>query len=65
MTSTLIAGTRSGGRVLFKPPSIFVTGANLPEVRWAALALVLFLAGWALQGFGAAEWTWWTLFLAC
>ncbi|MBS0661531.1 MAG: cadmium-translocating P-type ATPase [Verrucomicrobia bacterium] len=65
MTTTLDAGTRDGGRVLTRPPSIFVAGAKLPEVRWAAAALVLFLAGWGLQVAGAPEWTWWTLYLAC
>lgn len=56
---------RDGGRVLAKPPSIFVSGSRLPEVRWATLALVLFLAGWALQLAGAPDWTWWTLYLVC
>jgi heavy metal translocating P-type ATPase len=51
--------------VLAKPPSIFVSGARLPEVRWAALALVLFLAGWACQLLGAPPALWWALFLLC
>ncbi len=59
------SASRDGGRVLAKPPSIFVTGAKLPEVRWAAAALVLFLAGWALQLAGAPPWIWWALYLAC
>ncbi|MFI7677249.1 heavy metal translocating P-type ATPase [Actinophytocola sp. NPDC049390] len=37
----------------------------LPEVRWAAAALVLFLAGLATQLLGGPEWTWWGLYLAC
>ncbi|NKY59014.1 heavy metal translocating P-type ATPase [Nocardia flavorosea] len=37
----------------------------LPEVRWAAAALVLFLIGLATQGLGAPAWLWWTLYLAC
>lgn len=66
MTSTLTdAPIRTGGRVLAKPPSIFRTGARLPEVRWAALALLLFLIAWPLQLAGAPDWTWWGLYLAC
>ncbi len=66
MTGTLTdAPIRTGGRVLAKPPSIFRTGARLPEVRWAALALLLFLIAWPLQLAGAPDWTWWGLYLAC
>jgi heavy metal translocating P-type ATPase len=66
MTGTLTdAPIRSGGRVLAKPPSIFRTGARLPEVRWAALALVLFLIAWPLQLAGAPAPVWWTIYLAC
>lgn len=53
------------GRVLPRPPSIFVTGVKLLEVRWAAAALVLFLIGGALQLAGAPTWTWWAAYLAC
>lgn len=35
------------------------------SVRWAAAALVLFLAGLAAQLSGAPEPAWWTLYLAC
>ncbi len=38
---------------------------TLPSVRWATLALVLFLAGAAAQLFGAPEFVWWTAYLAC
>nr|WP_083609019.1 heavy metal translocating P-type ATPase [Nocardiopsis sp. TSRI0078] len=38
---------------------------RLGEVRWAAAALVLFLAGWAAQLLGAPAWLWWGLYLAC
>ncbi|WP_325049416.1 heavy metal translocating P-type ATPase [Saccharopolyspora rhizosphaerae] len=38
---------------------------GLPEVRWAAAALGLFVAGLALQLAGAPEWSWWGLYLAC
>lgn len=37
----------------------------LPEMRWAAAALGLFLAGLGLQLAGAPAWTWWALYLAC
>lgn len=37
----------------------------LPEVRWAAAALVLFLAGLAVQLLGGPSWFWWALYLAC
>ena len=37
----------------------------LPEVRWAAAALALFLAGLAVQLVGGPEWSWWVLYLAC
>ena len=53
------------GRVLAKPPSILRTTARLVEVRWAALALVLFLIGAPLQAIGAPAAVWWTLYLAC
>ena len=37
----------------------------MPEMRWAAAALVLFLAGLVLQLADAPAWTWWALYLAC
>jgi heavy metal translocating P-type ATPase len=66
MSSTLTtASIRPGGRELAKPPSIFVTGSRLPEVRWATLALALFLVAWPLQLLGAPTWLWWGIYLAC
>ncbi|OMH26670.1 cadmium-translocating P-type ATPase [Tersicoccus phoenicis] len=66
MTSTLTpTPIRDGGRVIARPPSLFVTGARLPEVRWAALALLLFLVAWPLQLTGTPAPLWWTLYLAC
>ncbi|KWX66482.1 heavy metal translocating P-type ATPase [Mycobacterium sp. NAZ190054] len=38
---------------------------NLPEVRWALVALAFFAAGGVLQLAGAPGWLWWTLYLAC
>jgi cation transport ATPase len=37
----------------------------LPEIRWAAAALALFLVGLAAQQLGAPSWLWSTLYLAC
>ncbi|WP_067467019.1 heavy metal translocating P-type ATPase [Nocardia amamiensis] len=37
----------------------------LPEVRWAALAVGLFLAGLAVQLTDGPRWVWWALYLAC
>lgn len=37
----------------------------LPEIRWAAAALVLFLLGLVAQLAGAPSWLWWALYLAC
>lgn len=38
---------------------------TLPSVRWATLALALFVAGVAAQLLGAPEFIWWTAYLAC
>lgn len=37
----------------------------LPEVRWAAVASVLFLLGLVAQYLGAPPWLWWGLYLSC
>ncbi|WP_174188194.1 heavy metal translocating P-type ATPase [Nocardia barduliensis] len=37
----------------------------LPEARWAAAAVLLFLAGLAVQLAGGPPWVWWGLYLAC
>jgi cation transport ATPase len=66
MTSTLTdAPIRTGGRVVARPPSIFVTGSRLREVRWAALAFLLFVIAWPLQLAGAPAPLWWGIYLAC
>jgi heavy metal translocating P-type ATPase len=62
---TPLPDLRRTGRVLPRPPSIFATGAKLPEVRWALLALLLFLLGGALQLSGAPVWAFWGAYLAC
>jgi heavy metal translocating P-type ATPase len=38
---------------------------SVPEVRWAAAATLLFLAGLVTHWAGAPEWLWWALYLAC
>ncbi|QUR67295.1 heavy metal translocating P-type ATPase [Mycobacterium spongiae] len=38
---------------------------SVVSVRWAAVALMLFLAGLAAQLNGAPQTVWWTLYLAC
>ncbi|OBA57567.1 cadmium-translocating P-type ATPase [Mycobacterium sp. 1100029.7] len=38
---------------------------SVASVRWATVALVLFLAGLAAQLLGAPSWSWWGLYLAC
>ncbi|NEW49119.1 heavy metal translocating P-type ATPase [Nocardia cyriacigeorgica] len=45
--------------------SIRATVWTLPEVRWAAAATALFVAGAAAQWTGAPEWLHWLLFVAC
>ncbi|WP_019482576.1 heavy metal translocating P-type ATPase [Arthrobacter sp. TB 23] len=57
--------TSDGGRVLAKPPSIFTTALRLPEVRWAGIALLLFLLGSIAQSTGMPPVVWWVLYLAC
>ncbi|GAB3213625.1 heavy metal translocating P-type ATPase [Marinactinospora thermotolerans] len=52
-------------RALARPPSILATGVRLPEVRWAAAALLLFLLGWGMQLAAAPAPLWWAAYLAC
>ncbi|OBA50970.1 metal-transporting ATPase [Nocardia sp. 852002-20019_SCH5090214] len=37
----------------------------LPEMRWAAAALVVFVLGLIAQWLGAPTWLWWALYLSC
>jgi cation-transporting P-type ATPase J len=37
----------------------------LPEMRWAAMALGLFLVGLVVQLAGGPHWMWWALYLCC
>lgn len=65
MTTTVTAAPARSGRVLAAPPPILATATRLPEVRWAALAFVLFLLGWLLQSLGTPAPVWWSAYLAC
>lgn len=38
---------------------------SVPSLRWATVALVLFLAGLAAQVLDAPSWSWWVFYLAC
>jgi cation-transporting P-type ATPase D len=38
---------------------------SVPSVRWAVVALALFLAGLAAQLLDTPAWLWWALYLAC
>lgn len=38
---------------------------SLPETRWAAVALTLFLVGLVMQLTAGPTWSWWALYLAC
>jgi heavy metal translocating P-type ATPase len=38
---------------------------SVPSVRWASVALVLFVAGLAAQLSAAPSWSWWVFYLAC
>ena len=64
-TTAPVAFPERTGRVLPRPPSILRTGVRLTEVRWAAVALGLFLVGGALQLAGAPGGSWWTAYLLC
>ena len=39
--------------------------STLPEMRWAGLALALFVVGGVVQLAGGPAWSWWALYLAC
>ncbi|GHC74703.1 metal-transporting ATPase [Nocardiopsis terrae] len=65
MTTVPTAPTARTRDHLVRPPSLLATGVRLAEVRWAAAALALFLAGWAAQLLDAPAWLWWSLYLTC
>lgn len=45
--------------------SLLATALDLPEVRWAAVALVLFALGGLTELVGAPAMVWWVLYLVC
>ncbi|MGZ4453702.1 MAG: heavy metal translocating P-type ATPase [Nocardioides sp.] len=45
--------------------ALIATALELPEVRWAGLALILFALGGATQLAGAPSPMWWALYLVC
>ncbi|WP_434444077.1 heavy metal translocating P-type ATPase [Lentzea sp. E54] len=47
------------------PPLRHRSAFTLPEVRWAAVATALFLAGLAVNLAGGPSWSWWALLLGC
>ncbi|MHA3019760.1 heavy metal translocating P-type ATPase [Mycobacterium sp. BMJ-28] len=59
MTATTM--TRSGVRPGRRRPAVW----TVASVRWAGLALVLFAVGALAHLFGATEFIWWTVYLAC
>ncbi|MGY1896968.1 heavy metal translocating P-type ATPase [Nocardia gipuzkoensis] len=64
MAAPTLAPTRpipSSGLVPARRTRLFA----LPEVRWAAAAVLLFLTGLAAQLADGPQWVWWGLYLAC
>lgn len=59
-STTSPPGTQRDTAGFIRTPVLAVT-----EVRWAAAATALFLAGLAAQLFGAPAWLFWALYLAC
>ena len=63
---TTTAPTRSGSASALTTAPVRRTRLfALTQMRWAAAALVLFLAGLAAQLLGGPAWMWWVLYLAC
>lgn len=68
MSSTLTAPPGRAVPATAAPPSgrsSLITLLSMAEVRWAAMATTLFLAGGVAQLLGAPPVLWWTLYLAC
>ncbi|WP_308221155.1 heavy metal translocating P-type ATPase [Nocardia sputi] len=64
MTSSIAAPSRPAigpGPVAARRTRLF----DLPEIRWAAASLVLFLLGLTAQLANTPSWLWWALYLAC
>jgi heavy metal translocating P-type ATPase len=68
MSTTLAGPPRIRGNtgVAPAPTSVKFAGAfAIPQMRWSALALGLFVAGGLLQLSGTPAWSWWLLYLTC
>jgi heavy metal translocating P-type ATPase len=68
MSTTLVSPPRARGisEAAQAPKTARLGGAfALPEMRWSALALGLFVAGGLLQLSGTPPWSWWLLYLTC
>jgi cation-transporting P-type ATPase J len=64
--TTMLAGSRRAADREDTPIRPRGPGASsLPEVRWAAVAAVLFAGGLGARLAGSPAWLYWTLFLAC
>lgn len=63
MTTTLAQAERTSetGSTGFSLAGLW----SVASVRWATVALVLFLAGLSAQLLDTSAWLWWTLYLAC
>lgn len=64
MTTSTLASARTATELAVVP----VRGTRLfalPEMRWAALAVVLFVVGLTVQLAGGPHWLWWALYLGC
>ena len=66
MSSTTSEQSTASTAVARRSPSTPIAQLlSLSEVRWAALATALFVAGGILQLAGAPTWSWWALYLTC
>jgi heavy metal translocating P-type ATPase len=65
VTSTLPSPTISGQRAEPRRVSPAARAAELPQVRWAALATALFAVGGIAEVAGAPAAVWWSCYLAC
>ena len=65
MTSTLSTPPRDAVHAGVRGRPVLWAVFSMAEVRWAAVATVLFAAGGLLQLAGAAPVSWWAFYLAC
>ena len=63
MTTTTVRPTRAAGSATQR--SLISDWWSIASVRWATVALCLFLAGLTAQLLNAPSGMWWTLYLAC